>query len=172
MLSEEKFSVAHGKTTPITLFSISQTDPLKIVSMPNDIEQPEPDSVVIIIANFTDFLAENMDLEIVQSNKSRAPFTNSNYIVVGLIPNVGKDLLNNNFTPFFKVPVTPFININGNNYNYILRPKNSVTGENILPEEDFPRGFFGGYFLSASSDNRIVQGYLYGKNVWELQIGL
>lgn len=165
LLIETDVEIKSNETTKVTLFSIDQNDPVKIVNLP-EVAQPAADSVVISLANFaTDFLTENIDIVIVQVTKSRRPYRPTDYINIDTISGFGKDVLGNNFTPFYRFPVGKYIDNGADNYVYYLVPIDSISKEKI---EGGTPGSIG--IVEASAENRIIQGFVYG-NEFTRQVG-
>ncbi|MCT1525031.1 MULTISPECIES: hypothetical protein [Sphingobacterium] len=153
LLLEANVTVEHGKTTSISLFSLSEDDPLKLLEF-EDVEEPKADEVKISIANFSTNMPDNLDIEILVMT-SRRPFR---YITVGRIENVGRQVLDNKFSTFVTVPVTKNT-ADQIVYGYMLAPIDRNTGEYFLP--DNLAGSFG-TAVEFTEENRIIRAYIFG----------
>lgn len=157
LLQEANVKIEGNTTKTITLFSVDQTDPVKIITPPADVAEPGPNEVKISIANFTTGLPENLDIEVMQQITSRRPFR---YVTAGIIENVGKTILDNSFSPYLTLPVAINTTTGEPTYDYMLVLKNRDTGEIILI--DAPLGSAG--IVSGSAENRLIRAYLIGDN--------
>ena len=157
LLQEATIKIEGNTTKSITLFSVDQADPVKIITPPADVAEPGPDEVKISIANFATGLPEHLDIEVLQQITSRRPFR---YVTAGIIENVGKAVLGNSFSPYVTLPVANNTTSGEPTYDYMLVIKNRDTGEIVLI--DAPLGSAG--IISGSSTNRIIRAYLVGDN--------
>ena len=153
LLFETAISIQQGKTTSISLFSISESDPLLPLSF-DDTEEPGIDEVKISIANFSTNMPDNLDVDILVMT-SRRPFR---YISVGRIENVGRKVLDNKFSPFVTVPVTKNT-ADQIVYGYMLAPIDRNTGEYFLPD-NLAGSFATG--VEFTEENRIIRAYIFG----------
>jgi len=155
LLQETTVKIESNATKSITLFSVDMADPVKIITPPADVSAPELNEVKISIANFATNLPEHLDIEVIQQITSRRPFK---YVTAGLIENVGRDELNNGFSPYVTLPVAINTTTGQPTYDYMLVLKNRDTGEIFLVEA--PLGSAG--MISASEDSRVLRAYLVG----------
>ena len=95
LLLQGNFDIGHNQLRKITLFRISDMDPLSIVNINTDtVTVPADEYVKISVANFTDHLPENIDVIFIQQVNNR-PVTMD---TVARFENVKRD-----FTPFQEI---------------------------------------------------------------------